>query len=87
MEHICFHMVNNLRMLQDAVCPPAQLYNSTPDQPATLETVQQAAYDMTIRHEAIDPRNTMGPTPFRKAAYVALIVVLFGVSSGWLGGV
>jgi len=23
---------------------------------------------------------------FRKAAYTALIVVLFGVSSGWLGG-
>jgi hypothetical protein len=29
----------------------------------------------------------MGPEPFRKAAYVALIVLLFGVSSGWLGGV
>ncbi|MDG1353947.1 MAG: hypothetical protein P8P70_12450 [Sulfitobacter sp.] len=30
--------------------------------------------------------DTMGPRPFRKAAHVALIVVLFGVSSGWLGG-
>jgi len=29
----------------------------------------------------------MGPKPFRKAACVALIVLLFGVSSGWLGGV
>lgn len=30
---------------------------------------------------------SMGPKPFRKAAYVALIVLLFGVSSGWLGGI
>jgi len=29
----------------------------------------------------------MGPKPFRKGAYIALIVLLFGVSSGWLGGV
>jgi len=29
---------------------------------------------------------SMGPTPFRKGAYIALIVVLFGVSTGWLGG-
>jgi len=28
----------------------------------------------------------MGPAPFQKVAYVVLIVVLFGVSSGWLGG-
>ena len=29
----------------------------------------------------------MGPTTLKKLAYVALIVVLFGVTSGWLGGV
>jgi hypothetical protein len=28
----------------------------------------------------------MGPKPLQKTAYVALIVLLFGVSSGWLGG-
>ncbi|MEW9921514.1 hypothetical protein AB2B41_18040 [Marimonas sp. MJW-29] len=28
----------------------------------------------------------MAPTGIQKAAYVALIVVLFGVASGWLGG-
>ncbi len=28
----------------------------------------------------------MAPTNFQKAAYVALIVVLFGVTAGWLGG-
>lgn len=28
----------------------------------------------------------MGPTAFRKTAYIALIVLLFGVSSGWIGG-
>jgi hypothetical protein len=29
----------------------------------------------------------MGPKSFRKGAYIVLIVLLFGVSSGWLGGV
>lgn len=28
----------------------------------------------------------MAPTPFQKITYVALIVLLFGVSTGWLGG-
>lgn len=28
----------------------------------------------------------MAPNGIQKAAYIALIVVLFGVSSGWLGG-
>lgn len=28
----------------------------------------------------------MGPRAFQKTAYVALIVLLFGVSSGWIGG-
>lgn len=27
----------------------------------------------------------MGPQPLRKFAYVALIIVLFGTASGWLG--
>ncbi len=29
----------------------------------------------------------MAPTGLQKAAYIALIVVLFGVASGWLGGI
>lgn len=28
----------------------------------------------------------MAPSGIQKAAYIALIVVLFGVASGWLGG-
>ena len=28
----------------------------------------------------------MTPSGYQKVAYVALIVLLFGVSSGWLGG-
>ncbi len=28
----------------------------------------------------------MVPTPFQKITYAALIVLLFGVSTGWLGG-
>ena len=28
----------------------------------------------------------MGPKPLQKTAYIALIVLLFGVSTGWLGG-
>ena len=28
----------------------------------------------------------MSPTPFQKVAYTALIVLLFGVATGWLGG-
>ncbi len=28
----------------------------------------------------------MEPKPFRKLSYIALIVLLFGVSSGWIGG-
>lgn len=28
----------------------------------------------------------MAPSGIQKAAYIALIVVLFGTASGWLGG-
>ncbi len=28
----------------------------------------------------------MVPTPFQKITYAALIVLLFGVATGWLGG-
>lgn len=28
----------------------------------------------------------MAPTAFQKVAYAALIVLLFGVATGWLGG-
>lgn len=34
-----------------------------------------------------DDRGTVMPKEIRKAAVVALIVLLFGVTSGWLGGV
>tara|TARA_R110002049_G_scaffold10127_8_gene50615 strand:+ start:3460 stop:3690 length:231 start_codon:yes stop_codon:yes gene_type:complete len=30
--------------------------------------------------------NLMAPTPFQKISYVALLLVLLGVTSGWLGG-
>lgn len=33
-----------------------------------------------------DRSGTMASNGVKKTAYVALIVVLFGVSSGWLGG-
>ncbi len=28
----------------------------------------------------------MTPTPFQKIAYAVLIVLMFGVTTGWLGG-
>ncbi|EEB83512.1 hypothetical protein [Roseobacter sp. GAI101] len=28
----------------------------------------------------------MAPTPFQKITYAALLVLLFGVATGWLGG-
>lgn len=31
-------------------------------------------------------KHDMAPSGIQKAAYIALIVVLFGVASGWLGG-
>lgn len=40
----------------------------------------------TIISETSTGDHIMGPNGLRKAAYVALIVLLFGVSSGWLGG-
>tara|TARA_R110002094_G_scaffold206657_1_gene177237 strand:- start:135 stop:365 length:231 start_codon:yes stop_codon:yes gene_type:complete len=33
-----------------------------------------------------DKDGMMAPSGFQKVAFVALIVVLFGVTSGWLGG-
>lgn len=54
---------------------------------APLETAPKHAYaneraDLVPQHL----EDHMGPKPFRKAAYVALIVLLFGASSGWIGG-
>lgn len=58
-----------------------------------------AAILLSFWTTATAPRNTgpaqatarnkdaqMGPRNVQKMAYVALIVVLFGVTSGWLGG-
>jgi cell division protein FtsX len=33
-----------------------------------------------------DKDGMMAPSGFQKVAFVALIVVLFGVTAGWLGG-
>ena len=38
------------------------------------------------RYAGFGKDGVMAPTNFQKAAYVALIVVLFGVATGWLGG-
>ena len=43
--------------------------------------------ERALRPVTAQGRNAdMAPTGIQKAAYVALIVVLFGVASGWLGG-
>ena len=43
--------------------------------------------ERNLRPALTQGRNAlMAPTGIQKAAYVALIVVLFGVASGWLGG-
>ncbi|SFS38210.1 hypothetical protein SAMN04488040_0112 [Sulfitobacter marinus] len=34
----------------------------------------------------LDKEGLMIPTPFQKITYAALIVLLFGVATGWLGG-
>ncbi|MEM7521182.1 MAG: hypothetical protein AAF307_09110 [Pseudomonadota bacterium] len=36
--------------------------------------------------QAVGGGKDMAPSGIQKAAYIALIVVLFGVASGWLGG-
>lgn len=46
--------------------------------PAGRATIDPAA---TQQNEGM-----MVPTPFQKITYVALIVLLFGVATGWLGG-
>lgn len=49
---------------------------------ALVQTSTQGMRRATATIEGQD----MGSTGIQKAAYVALIVVLFGVASGWLGG-
>ena len=53
----------------------------------TIWTNLMASANRALRPAPVQGRNTlMAPTGIQKAAYVALIVVLFGVASGWLGG-
>ncbi|UWR25482.1 hypothetical protein K3757_13575 [Sulfitobacter sp. S223] len=58
------------------------------DSPAALETAPKPAYAIFRDDQLpLHVEEFMGPKPFRKVAYVALIVLLFGVSSGWIGGI
>jgi len=47
---------------------------------------------MDLAQNILSPTNVqfkeglMVPTPFQKITYVALLVLLFGVATGWLGG-
>lgn len=49
-------------------------------------TIRQAS-DRHLRPIfGLTEENDMAPSGIQKAAYIALIVMLFGVASGWLGG-
>jgi len=41
----------------------------------------------SLGNPARSPERDTMPETFQRAAYVMLIVLLFGVTSGWLGGV
>lgn len=47
-----------------------------------IEAGQKAFRTPDIRNE----EGLMIPTPFQKITYAALVVLLFGVATGWLGG-
>ncbi len=49
---------------------------------AIVETGQRGLRPMTGPIEG----SNMAPSGIQKASYIALIIVLFGVASGWLGG-
>ncbi|NNE51342.1 MAG: hypothetical protein HKN30_02960 [Sulfitobacter sp.] len=57
---------------------------------AILLTVWNAAFAAGSRNLrplfGADKEGMMAPTGLQKVAFVALIVLLFGVASGWLGG-
>ena len=60
---------------------------------AVLISIWDAAYEGGRRvarplfgTDSIGEESPMAPTGFQKIAYVALIVLLLGISSGWLGG-
>lgn len=50
------------------------------------KTVAEAGRDGLRTYVGLGKDGTMAPTTLQKSAYIALIVVLFGVTSGWLGG-
>ncbi len=45
-----------------------------------------AGQNMLRPPNGLNKEGLMVPTPFQKITYAALIVLLFGVSTGWLGG-
>ncbi|MEM6940437.1 MAG: hypothetical protein AAF943_03705 [Pseudomonadota bacterium] len=49
------------------------------------KTIAEGTRDLRAPIAALEDR-TMASSGVQKAAFVALIVVLFGVASGWLGG-
>ncbi|MBD3662645.1 hypothetical protein [Sulfitobacter aestuariivivens] len=49
-------------------------------------TIFAAGRDGLRTYGGFGKDGVMAPTGLQKAAYVALIVVLFGVATGWLGG-
>ncbi|MEM6303355.1 MAG: hypothetical protein AAF744_01470 [Pseudomonadota bacterium] len=53
---------------------------------SVLAWVADAGRSGLRRYAGLGKEGVMAPTTFQKLAYVALIVVLFGVATGWLGG-
>jgi len=53
---------------------------------SAFTTAAEAGRDLLRTATGSEKRGTMAPTSLQKIAYVALIIVLFGVASGWLGG-
>lgn len=57
---------------------------------AILASVWNAAFAASTRNLrplfGTDKEGMMAPTGMQKVAFVALIVLLLGVASGWLGG-
>ena len=45
-----------------------------------------AGQNMLRPPNGLNKEGLMVPTPFQKITYAALIVLLFGVATGWLGG-
>lgn len=51
-----------------------------------LGRILEAGQNMLGPINGQNKEGLMVPTPFQKITYAALIVLLFGVATGWLGG-